>query len=82
MLSSVLSSETAIQVNIQIIRVFSRMKQLLLDNQELQIKMDQLEKVVTKHDKEIMAIFDAVKKLIQQPAQPRNPIGFTYPGRK
>lgn len=82
MLSSVLSSETAIQVNIQIIRVFSRMKQLLLDNQELQIKMDQLEKVVTKHDKEIRVIFEAVKKLIEQPPKPRNPIGFPYPGKK
>ncbi len=82
MLSSVLNSETAIQVNIQIIRVFSRMKQLLMDNKDLQLKMEQLEKVVSKHDKEILAIFNAVKKLIEQPAKPRNPIGFPYPGKK
>jgi hypothetical protein len=81
MLSSVLNSETAIQVNIQVIRVFSRMKQLLLDNKDLQLKMEQLEKVVSKHDKEILAIFNAVKKLIEQPAKPRNPIGFPYPGK-
>ena len=82
MLSSVLNSETAIQVNIQIIRVFSRMKQLLMDNKDLLLKMEQLEKVVSKHDKEILAIFNAVKKLIEQPAKPRNPIGFPYPGKK
>jgi phage regulator Rha-like protein len=110
MLSSVLNSETAIQVNIQIIRVFASMKQLLMDNKDLQLKMEQLEKVVSKHDKEIptyyrttntkefwgfhvtiknnkktheiLAIFNAVKKLIEQPAQPRNPIGFPYPGKK
>jgi phage regulator Rha-like protein len=81
MLSSVLNSETAIQVNIQIIRVFSRMKQLLLDNKDLQLKMEQLEKVVSKHDKEILAIFNAVKNLIEQPAKQRNPIGFPYPGK-
>lgn len=82
MLSSILNSETAIQVNIQIIRVFSRMKQLLMDNKDLLLKMEQLEKVVSKHDKEILAIFNAVKKLIEQPAKPRNPIGFPYPGKK
>jgi len=82
MLSSILNSETAIQVNIQIIRVFARMKQLLMDNKDLQIKMEQLEKVVSKHDKEILAIFNAVKKLIEQPAKPRNPVGFPYPGKK
>jgi hypothetical protein len=58
------------------------MKQLLMDNKDLQIKMEQLEKVVSKHDKEILAIFNAVKKLIEQPAKPRNPIGFPYPGKK
>lgn len=82
MLSSVLNSETAIQVNIQIIRVFVSMKQLLMDNKDLQLKMEQLEKVVSKHDKEILAIFNAVKKLIEQPAPPRSPIGFPYPGKK
>jgi len=82
MLSSVLNSETAIQVNIQIIRVFAKMKQVLLDNKHLMLKMEQLEKTVSKHDKEILAIFNAVKKLIEQPLKPRNPIGFPYPGKK
>jgi phage regulator Rha-like protein len=79
MLSSLLNSETAIQVNILIIRVFARMKQVLLDYKDLMLKM---ETTVSKHKKEILAIFNAVKKLIEQPAKTRNPIGFPYPGKK
>lgn len=82
MLSSVLNSETAIQVNILIIRVFARMKQVLLDYKDLMLKMEKMEITVSKHEKEILAIFNAVKKLIEQPAKPRNPIGFPYPGKK
>lgn len=82
MLSSVLSSEIAISVNIQIIRVFARMKQMLLDHKDLMLKLEKLEQKVSVHDKEILAIFNAVKKLIEQPAKPRNPIGFPYPGKK
>jgi hypothetical protein len=82
MLSSVLNSETAIQVNILIIRVFARMKQVLLDYKDLLLKMEKMETTVSKHEKEILAIFNAVKKLIEQPAKPRNPIGFPYPGKK
>lgn len=81
MLSSVLGSEVAIQVNIQIIRVFARMKQMLLDYKDLMLKMEQIEQKVSKHDKDIQAIFNAVKKLIEQPAKPREPIGFPYPGK-
>ena len=82
MLSSVLGSEIAIQVNIQIIRVFSRMKQLLLDYKDLMLKMEHLEQKVSKHDKDILAIFNALKKLIEQPGKPKEPIGFPYPGKK
>jgi len=82
MLSSVLGSEVAIQVNIQIIRVFARIKQMLLDYKDLMLKMEQIEQNVSKHDKDIQAIFNAVKQLIEQPAKPREPIGFPYPGKK
>jgi hypothetical protein len=82
MLSSVLGSEVAIQVNIQIIRVFAKIKQMLLDYKDLMLKMEQIEQKVSKHDKDIQAIFNAVKKLIEQPAKPREPIGFPYPGKK
>ena len=83
MLSSVLNSETAIQVNIQIIRVFTKMKQLLLENKELFLKIDKVEKQLTDHDKDLQNIFTILKKLISLPeSTKRNPIGFPYPKKK
>jgi hypothetical protein len=61
MLSSVLNSETAIQVNIQIIRVFTKMKQLLLENKELFLKIEKVEKQLTNHDKDLQNIFTILK---------------------
>ena len=83
MLSSVLNSETAIQVNIQIIRVFTKMKQLLLENKELFSKIEKVEKQLTDHDKDLQNIFTILKKLISLPeSAKRNPIGFPYPKKK
>jgi len=83
MLSSVLNSETAIQVNIQIIRVFTKMKQMLLDNKELFLKIEKIEKKLTEHDKDLQNIFTILKKLLQVPdPAKRNPIGFPYPEKK
>ena len=83
MLSSVLKSETAIQVNIQIIRVFIKMKQLLLDNKELFLKIEKIENKLTAHDKDLQNIFTILKKLLQtSDTVKRNPIGFPYPKKK
>ena len=56
MLSSVLNSETAIQVNNQIIRMFTEMKQLILDNKDLWMKIEKIEQQLVKHDEEIKTI--------------------------
>jgi len=83
MLSSVLNSEIAIQVNIQIIRVFTKMKQILLENKALFLKIEKVEKQLTGHDKELQNIFTILKKLISIPdSTKRNPIGFPYPKKK
>ena len=83
MLSSVLKSETAIQVNIQIIRVFTKMKQVLIDNKELFLKIEKIENKLTAHDKDLQNIFIILKKLLQYPeAVKRNPIGFPYPKKE
>ena len=83
MLSSVLNSETSILVNIQIIRVFTKMKQLLIDNKELFIKIEKLEKQLMGHDEDLKNIFVVLKKLIQKPeTAARNPIGFPYPNKQ
>ena len=81
MLSSVLNSETAIQVNIQIIRLFTKMKQLILDNKDLWMKIEKIEQHLLKNDEEIKTIFTYLKKLLIQENKPRNPIGFKVPGK-
>jgi succinate dehydrogenase/fumarate reductase-like Fe-S protein len=83
MISSVLNSETAIQVNIQIIRVFTKMKQLITDNKELFNKIEKIENKLTEHDDELRNIFTILKKLLQTPKPiKRNAIGFPYPNKK
>ena len=76
MLSSVLRSGTAITVNIEIIRVFTKMKELLLTNKDILLKLEQLENKVTGHDENLKMIFTALKKLINPPQKPRKRIGF------
>lgn len=83
MLSSVLNSATAIEVNIRIIRVFTKMKELLLSNKEILLRMEQVEKKMMQqdgkmkqHDAEIQLIFQALKKLLNPPQVPRQRIGF------
>ncbi|MFZ1369191.1 MAG: ORF6N domain-containing protein [Ferruginibacter sp.] len=82
MLSSVLNSDTAIEVNIQIIRVFTKMKQLLYDNKDLWNKIEKIEHHLVKHDEEIKIIFQYLKKLLIQETEPRKAIGFPYPNKK
>ena len=76
MLSSVLNSEQAILVNIHIIRVFSRMREVLLSHREILQKLEQLEGRLTGHDEEIQAIFDHLTELVSPAEQARKPIGF------
>lgn len=83
MLSSVLKSETAIQVNIQIIRVYSKMKQALLENKDLMLKIEKMEQKMIGQDEDISTIFKALKKLLAAPPEKnREPIGFPYPNKK
>jgi len=78
MLSSVLNSKRAIEVNITIMRVFVKLRQFLSTNKALRYKLCQLERKVKNHDKEIQAIFEAIQQLMTVPEKPRDPIGF-YP---
>lgn len=73
MLSSVLRSERAIQVNIQIMRTFTKIREMLATNKELREKIEKLEE---KYDKQFGVVFDAIRKLITEEEKPRNEIGF------
>jgi phage regulator Rha-like protein len=78
MLSSVLNSERAIQVNILIMRAFTRLKEVLLTHKELALKIEKLENKYSKCDEKIQAIFDAIKHLLQpQPVEEKKIVGFT-----
>jgi len=80
MLSSVLNSPRAIQVNIQIVRAFVRLRQILASHAALARKLEQLEKVTTarfkKQDATIRVVFDAIRQLMQPPEPKRRQIGF------
>ena len=70
MLSSVLHSERAVEVNIGIIRTFIRMREMLATNKELA-------RMVEKHDKEIAVLYDYLKKLLDPPKSSKRQIGYT-----
>jgi hypothetical protein len=76
MLSSVLNSPKAIEVNIQIMRIFIRMRSALLENQELINKIEQIEQQTTQNSEDIQYVFRVVKELIHKKAEPRKRIGF------
>jgi len=76
MLSGVLNSAVAIKVHIQIIRVFARMKELLLTHKDILLKLEKLEKAFESHDEQIQLIFDHLKELLNPQQPPRNKIGF------
>ena len=73
MLSSVLNSKRAIQVNIQIMRTFTKLRELMASHKELIQKIEEIEK---KYDYQFKMVFEAIKKLLDPPEKPKNPIGF------
>ena len=83
MLSSVLNSERAIQVNIAIMRAFVRLKQVLATHKEIAEKLEKLEKRMDKQDKYVIAIFEIMKSLMPSftapSSKPKGPIGFGRP---
>ena len=73
MLSSVLRSQRAVSVNIEIMRAFVRLRMMLATNVDLARKLAALEK---KHDAQFRVVFDAIRELMAAPVKPRRPIGF------
>jgi hypothetical protein len=76
MLSSILNSETAIRVNIRIIRVFTKMRELVLMHKDILLQLEKIENKLANHDGDITLIFGYLKKLLNPPQQPRRKIGF------
>lgn len=83
MLSSVLNSDRAIEVNIRIIRIFTRLREMLLTHKDILLKLEKIEKELiqqgsktAKNEEDIEMIFAALKQLLNPPNPPREPIGF------
>jgi hypothetical protein len=76
MLSSVLNSETAIRMNIRIIRIFTRMRKLLMTHRDILLQLEKMENRLASHDEDIVVIFRYLKELLNPPAIPRRKIGF------
>jgi hypothetical protein len=80
--SSVLHSETAIRINIAIMRAFVQLRRFLESNKELSRRIDDLEKALSSHDERIQLVFAAIKELMEENEAPvtRNPVGFKIQG--
>ena len=76
MLSSVLKSKRAIQVNVAIMRAFVRFREALSTSKVLALKLAELEKRIASHDKNILTLFEAIRELMTKPETPSKPIGF------
>ena len=77
MLSSVLNSPRAVQVNIEIMRTFVRWRKILASHDDLAEKLDELEQ---KYDEQFRVVFDAIRQLMSPDALPRDRIGFKVDG--
>jgi phage regulator Rha-like protein len=81
MLSSILNSERAIKINIQIIRIFSKMREILSENKDIFYRLEQVQEKLAEHDEKIILIFEYIRQLEQEKhqvtdQQNRKKIGF------
>jgi len=82
MLSSVLNSEQAIQVNIQIMRIYTKIREMLAAHQDVFLRMEQVEKQMIKHDQKIELLFDYLSKFIEREDRPREKMGYKIGDKK
>jgi len=82
MLSSVLRSKRAIQVNVAIMRTFVKLREILLTHKELAHQLVDLERRLEDHDEQIQTIFEAIRQLMAPPEKPRKKIGFQVKERR
>jgi ORF6N domain len=78
MLSSILNSDRAIQVNIVIMRTFVKLRQLQQDNKDI---VEKIEKLEQKYDKQFKVVFTALQQLIKEENEPRPKVGFKQTGK-
>ena len=84
MLSGILSSDRAIKVNIQIMRIFTRVRQMLMDNTELRLEIEKIKKKVDNHDKNMEVVFQYLDELLEKKEnlEDRKTIGYEIKGKQ
>lgn len=76
MAASVLNTPVAVQSSVQVVRTFIRMRALIDSHRAVAQKLHEMEKTLGRHDKEIRAVFEAVRQLLATPEKPKRRIGF------
>ncbi len=76
MLSSVLNSKTAIQMNILIIRIFIKIKEWIISNKDLELRVDEIEKIQRGHSESLDSVDLALRHIMEEPIKPPGKIGF------
>ncbi len=76
MLSSVLNSDRAVEINIHIMRAFVRLREMIASNKDLARKLDALERKLASHDVHIQSLFEAIRQLMAPPEPKKRKIGF------
>lgn len=82
MLSSVLNSDRAIDVNIRIMRIFTHIRQMLIDNTDLRLAIEEIKKKTDNNTKNIEVVFQYLDELLEKKPKPRNTIGFKIKKKK
>ncbi len=77
MLSSVLKSERAVSVNIKIMRIFTKLREVLLTHKDVLIRLEKLENEMSLRNEDVKTIFNVIRKLLNPPVKPRKRIGFS-----
>jgi len=82
MLSSVLNSSRAISVNIEIMRAFVKLREMLASNKDLAAKLNAMEHKLETHDQAIAGVLNAIREMMRPPEIKKRPIGFVMPQEK
>lgn len=82
MAATLLNSPRATEISVHVVRAFVELKSILASNREIADKLFQLERKVSRHDRAIAELIDAMRELLSPPDPPRQPIGFIMPQTK
>ena len=80
MLSSVFNSDLAIHINIQIVRIFTKIRALLLDNADLRSEIEKIKTQLNNYDANMEVVFKYLDELMERKEKPRTPIGYKPEG--